>query len=237
MKLKGSEEKHYTYTIITTDSNKQLSFLHDRMPVILENGSDALRTWLDPQRSEWSKELQSLLKPFGDELECYPVSKEVGKVGNNSPTFIVPVASTENKNNIANFFGNAKKEAKGTEEKKEIKEDEAEIGKKGVKTEHDEQEPRTTVEHNGTEDNAPLPMPAPKSAGAGSKRAHETIGDEDVFPAKAVKQEDADTPAGSTGSPNKKSGAKSRSGTSNGTKASPVQPGDQSQKITNFFSK
>lgn len=207
------------------------------MPVILENGSDALRTWLDPQRSEWSKELQSLLKPFGDELECYPVSKEVGKVGNNSPTFIVPVASTENKNNIANFFSNAKKEAKGTEEKKEIKEEEAEIWKKGVKTEQDEQESRTTVEQNGTEDNAPLPMPAPKSAGAGSKRAHETMGDEDVFPVKAVKQEDADTAAGSTGSPNKKSGAKSRSGTSNGTKASPVQPGDQSRKITNFFSK
>ncbi|KAI4106744.1 MAG: hypothetical protein LQ339_002936 [Xanthoria mediterranea] len=237
VQYEGSEEKHYTYTIITTDSNKQLSFLHDRMPVILENGSDALRTWLDPQRSEWSKELQSLLKPFGDELECYPVSKEVGKVGNNSPTFIVPVASTENKNNIANFFNNAKKEAKGTEEKKEIKEEEAEIWKKGVKTEQDEQESCATVDHNGTEDNAPLPMPAPPSAGAGSKRAHETIGDEDVFPAKAVKQEDADTPAGSVGSPNKKSGAKSRSGTSNGTKASPVQSGDQSQKITNFFNK
>lgn len=47
--------KHYTYTVITTDSNKQLGFLHDRMPVILENGSDALRTWLDPKRHEWSK--------------------------------------------------------------------------------------------------------------------------------------------------------------------------------------
>ena len=48
------QKKNYTYTIITTDSNKQLGFLHDRMPVILENGSEALRTWLDPQRYEWS---------------------------------------------------------------------------------------------------------------------------------------------------------------------------------------
>lgn len=48
------QRKNYTYTIITTDSNKQLNFLHDRMPVILENGSDALRTWLDPKRHEWS---------------------------------------------------------------------------------------------------------------------------------------------------------------------------------------
>ena len=47
--------KNYTYTIITTDSNEQLKFLHDRMPVILENGSEALRTWLDPGRYEWSK--------------------------------------------------------------------------------------------------------------------------------------------------------------------------------------
>ena len=108
VQFEGSEDKHFTYTIITTDSNKQLNFLHDRMPVILENGSEALRTWLDPKRTQWNKELQSLLKPFSGELELYPVSKDVGKVGNNSPDFIVPVASSQNKNNIANFFGNAK---------------------------------------------------------------------------------------------------------------------------------
>ena len=33
----GSDEKHYTYTVITTDSNKQLNFLHDRMvkPILI----------------------------------------------------------------------------------------------------------------------------------------------------------------------------------------------------------
>jgi hypothetical protein len=103
---KDSDEKTYTYTIITTDSNKQLKFLHDRMPVILESGSDDLKKWLDPSRHEWSRELQSLLKPFDGELEVYPVSKEVGKVGNNSPSFIIPVNSKENKSNIANFFAN-----------------------------------------------------------------------------------------------------------------------------------
>ena len=208
------------------------------MPVILENGSDALRTWLDPNRSEWSKELQSLLKPFDDELECYPVSKEVGKVGNNSPTFIVPVASTENKNNIANFFGNAKREAVGKEEKKEIKEEETDVDKKGVKIEHYEQEPRSTVEHTGTENNAPLPTSTPTSAIAGSKRSHETCAEDDLTPAKAVKCEGSNTPADSAGSPDKKLGRKSKSGTSNGTKgSSPVKQGDRSQKITNFFNK
>ena len=208
------------------------------MPVILENGSDALRTWLDPNRSEWSKELQSLLKPFDDELEYYPVSKEVGKVGNNSPTYIVPVASTENKNNIANFFGNAKREAVGKEEKKGIKEEEAEVDKKGVKIEHDEQEPRSTVEHTGTENNAPLPTSTPTSAVAGSKRSHETSAEDDLTPAKAVKCEGSNAPADSAGSPDKKLGRKSKTGTSNGTKgSSPVKQGDRSQKITNFFNK
>jgi hypothetical protein len=128
-----SDEKHYTYTVITTDSNKQLGFLHDRMPVIFNPGSEELRTWLDPKRYEWSKELQGLLKPWDGELEIYPVSKDVGKVGNNSPSLIIPVDSKENKSNIANFFGNEASSAKKAnkpraqrgEEMKEEEEDEA----------------------------------------------------------------------------------------------------------------
>ncbi|KJZ77412.1 hypothetical protein HIM_03136 [Hirsutella minnesotensis 3608] len=122
VQYEGSEEKTYTYTIITTDSNKQLKFLHDRMPVIFNPGSDKIRSWLDPAKHEWDRELQSLLKPFDGELDVYPVSKDVGKVGNNSPSFIIPLDSKENKSNIANFFANAqgkKPEKKG--EEKEVK--------------------------------------------------------------------------------------------------------------------
>jgi hypothetical protein len=36
--------------------------------------------------------------------DSYPVKKEVGKVGEDSPLFIVPLDSAENKSNIANFF-------------------------------------------------------------------------------------------------------------------------------------
>lgn len=102
--LSGSDDRAYTYTIITTDSNKQLKFLHDRMPAILDSGSDDMRVWLDPSRHGWSRELQTLLRPFRGELEVYPVSKDVGKVGNDSPSFLIPVDSKENKSNIANFF-------------------------------------------------------------------------------------------------------------------------------------
>lgn len=249
VKYEGEDEKHYTYTIITTDSNKQLSFLHDRMPVILENGSGELRTWLDPGRSEWSKELQDLLKPFKGELECYPVSKEVGKVGNNSPNFVVPVASSENKHNIANFFGNAKRAAKSGEQPKPKPEQAVRSTVRMEKmeapeVEYDASETRKAIEQNGsTEDNAPLPVPAgsPAAKSKGIKREHEPddtkLSHDDSNnerpAAKMVKTETLHSPEKSPASttPSKKT----RSATSNMTnKESPVKS-DGSQKITDFL--
>lgn len=247
----GSEEKHYTYTIITTDSNKQLKFLHDRMPVILENGSDAIRTWLDPKRSEWSKELQSLLRPYEGELECYPVSKDVGKVGNNSPDFIVPVASTENKNNIANFFANAKGAASGKAQTKE----QSEIKNRSVQVEHEEGEKRVTVDAARTEDNAPVPVPASTAATTAARNSKRVHGDDandktdDAPASKAVKMDSGESWERVSHelakrslvhqSPEKSSSRKTRSASSNNTasKRSPGQAGAGSQKITKFFTK
>ncbi|KAK5731136.1 hypothetical protein LTR15_001074 [Elasticomyces elasticus] len=156
----GSEDKTYTYTVITTDSNKQLSFLHDRMPVILEPGSDEMRAWLDPTHAGWTKELQSLLKPYKGELDCYPVDKAVGKVGNNSPSFVVPVDSKENKKNIANFFGKQRETAGDVAAKNQAKAEEEEVKQEGeaiIKQEQDED--RTTSKVEDPENNAPLPKP------------------------------------------------------------------------------
>ena len=234
VRYEGSDEKHYTYTIITTDSNKQLSFLHDRMPVILENGADQIRTWLDPGRSEWSKELQSLLRPFSGELECYPVSKEVGKVGNNSPMFIVPVASSENKNNIANFFSNAQKSANGREEKMNIAKTEEEMDEKETHVKHKEEELRATIDHNSTEDNAPLPVPREALKKRGVKREHEADESDDKIKVKNLKADEIPTPPSK--SPEKPPNKKSKSATHNGTsKGSPVKSNEGSQKITNFY--
>jgi hypothetical protein len=245
----------YTYTIITTDSNKQLNFLHDRMPVILENGSDAIRTWLDPNRTEWSKDLQSLLKPYKGELECYPVSKEVGKVGNNSPSFIVPIDSAENKNNIANFFGNQRKFAKPKKDeviKGRIENLMEDSGTEEIKVKHDSNETReTTNQIQGTEDNAPLPIPANKvSEGLkGIKRERDEADEgEDgdtadgapqqkrritanpaPAPAPSPKRTPAKTPA--------KGAKKTRSATTNGSAAKSTPKGDGSRKITSFFTK
>ncbi|KAF1957190.1 DUF159-domain-containing protein [Byssothecium circinans] len=240
VQYEDSDEKLYTYTVITTDSNKQLKFLHDRMPVILENGSDAIRTWLDPNRTEWNSDLQSLLKPFEGELECYQVSKDVGKVGNNSPSFIVPIDSAANKNNIANFFGSQRKTVKA---KKEAKTD--------AKVEHNVNEARETTDRvEGTEDNAPLPVPAAKPSPQpgdadtrGIKREREDDGSTaDGAPQRKQRISD-DMPVAAASQSPQNHGSKApakkarRSATSNGSAAKTMSKGDGSRKITSFFSK
>ncbi|KAF2151405.1 DUF159 domain protein [Myriangium duriaei CBS 260.36] len=217
VKYENAEDKLYTYTIITTDSNKQLGWLHDRMPVIFDNGSDAIRTWLSPDLNEWSPNLQKLLKPYDGELEYYAVDQAVGKVGNNSPSFVVPVDSKENKKNIANFFGNQS-------QKSPIKAQATQKIKAG-----EEEDP---------ESNAPLPKPEEDpdvETKHGIKR--EAPDDEDSLsthtPAKVQKAIKRDE----SGSPLVTPARKTRSATSNNTTAkSPVKT-DGSKKITSFFGK
>ena len=242
----GSADKLYTYTIITTDSNEQLKFLHDRMPVMLEPGSEAMHVWLDPDRCTWSAELQSLLKPYKGELEVYPVSKDVGKVGNNSPTFIVPITSSDNKNNIANFFSNPKGTTAKMQGKKDGLEAEMASASMDVKAaEKNADEDRITVKHEGTENNAPMPVPKHEDRPETAKRELEEDQDDrsdDSPRKKARKHVDADTKHET--SPNKlavPSGRRTRSATSNGTasktRSSLPAPGRGSQKITSFFGK
>jgi putative SOS response-associated peptidase YedK len=214
---KGKEkEKLYTYTIITTDSNKQLKFLHDRMPVILTPGSDELRIWLDPVRYEWSKELQGLLKPWDGELEIYPVGKDVGKVGNDSPSFIVPVDSAENKSNIANFF-------KNTTPKKEP----------SVKQE--------VIDDDVPDENSETHAPAVVQDKAGSKRDRKTaeLEDTELKPSKAVKIEPEVSEHAIKTPPSKKMHDATRNGNKGKAKAPAKGPNNAagSKKITTFFKK
>ena len=51
-----------TFTIITTKSNQIMSEIHNRMPVILEQGSE--HKWLD--RANSFAEVQNLVKPISD---------------------------------------------------------------------------------------------------------------------------------------------------------------------------
>ncbi|KAL2171548.1 hypothetical protein VTG60DRAFT_2381 [Thermothelomyces hinnuleus] len=228
VRYEGEEQGLYTYTIVTTDSNEQLRFLHDRMPVILEPGSEALWRWLDPARSEWSKELQAVLRPFEGELEVYPVSKDVGKVGNNSPSFVIPVASKENKANIANFFakGTAASAEKGKKVKAgvEVKQQEEE-GRDGEVT-----ETKTVEELQQTADDGWMGTPKKGVKREAESPPFTSKGEPPVKKALFAKQE----------SPVKEK-AQTRpkiSATSNAARSpvkSKTKAADGSQKITKFF--
>ncbi|KAI9758949.1 MAG: hypothetical protein M4579_002689 [Chaenotheca gracillima] len=244
VQFEGSEEKLFTYTIITTSSNDDLKFLHDRMPVILENGSDAIKTWLDPERSTWSKELQSLLKPFKGELDVYPVNKDVGKVGNNSPSFIVPLTSSENKNNIANFFANQKTQAKDKVGKDQAKRERAYFKRIGDEVKQEPGEDRKTINQDGSENNAPLPGGDPEVEQTPIK--HERDEEERPDEEPAAKSQKISPSISKDQSPSKSPdlpSRKTRSATSNRhaekspSKASPPKATNGSQKITNFFNK
>lgn len=229
--MADDDHKHYTYTIITTSSNKQLNFLHDRMPVILDPASAQLRTWLDPSRHEWTKDLQDVLRPFEGELEVYPVSKEVGKVGNNSPSFIVPVASRENKSNIANFFANAQAKTKAPKREAdvEVEVEGAQVASSPVK------EAKTVAEVVEAADDGGMGH-VPATAGDKRKGDGDLEGEEPPRKKEAVSV--SSSPVKTSPSPAKPASRSSKtiSATSNGTKSpSKAKGGSGTQKITKFF--
>lgn len=84
--MEGQTIPTFSFTIVTTNSNQAISFLHDRMPVIL-TGKEELNAWLNVDKYDWNM-VKHLMRPFEGELECYRVPKEVGKAGNNSSDFI-----------------------------------------------------------------------------------------------------------------------------------------------------
>jgi len=107
--LEGTTHELWTFTVVTTDASHALSWLHDRQPVILSS-TEQLEAWMDTSK-DWHSGLLAILKPGdGKDLECYPVPKEVGRVGANSPEFIKPIS--QRKDGIEAMF--AKQATKGT---------------------------------------------------------------------------------------------------------------------------
>ena len=86
-------EEMDTAAIVTTNSNRTLSPIHDRMPVIL--AADAFDLWLDCAHVD-AMTAAALLIPARDEvLEAYPVSPAVNRVANDSAALIAPLAAAD----------------------------------------------------------------------------------------------------------------------------------------------
>lgn len=89
---KDSENNEWkTYSIVTTEPNKEMRSVHNRMPVILHQEDEA--TWLEPSRVTRDS-IEPLLRPYEDNgLEMFEVSSDVNVVRNNDAKLILPINS------------------------------------------------------------------------------------------------------------------------------------------------
>jgi putative SOS response-associated peptidase YedK len=86
---KDAEEKEFpSYTIITTEPNKLMGGIHDRMPVILP--AKHFEQWLDPSFNDVPS-LKKLLVPYpAQEMNVYRVSNYVSNVRNQGEECMLP---------------------------------------------------------------------------------------------------------------------------------------------------
>lgn len=90
-----SDQKVESVTVLTTNPNQLVRDIHDRMPVILSEESQA--QWLASKASIAT--LQSMLVPLSaDEMEAFPVSRCVGNVRNDSPKCTTPIETRTQRN-------------------------------------------------------------------------------------------------------------------------------------------
>jgi len=90
----GNGKKINSFTIITTRSNRDVSPLHDRMPVILQ--MEEISFWLDPDNHA-THELEKMLVPYPEgELDIYPVSDKVNSPKNQDADLIQKAEITGN---------------------------------------------------------------------------------------------------------------------------------------------
>jgi putative SOS response-associated peptidase YedK len=78
-------EINHTFLILTTEPNRLVAEVHDRMPVILKKEDE--KKWLDKYSSETSL-LQMLTTYSADDMLSYTVSPLVNQVQNDSPGII-----------------------------------------------------------------------------------------------------------------------------------------------------
>ena len=89
---KETGEKIKVYSIITTEPNKEMSGIHNRMPVILHQDDES--SWLSPSNDNDRSAIEALLRPYEDNgLEMYEVSSDVNVTRNNEQKLMYPMNS------------------------------------------------------------------------------------------------------------------------------------------------
>jgi putative SOS response-associated peptidase YedK len=84
-------EEMETAAIVTTQANRTLQFLHDRMPVIV--APDAFDSWLDAASVDVPMAATLIAPARDDLLALHPVSPAVNRTANDGPELIEPVAA------------------------------------------------------------------------------------------------------------------------------------------------
>lgn len=88
-----------TACIVTTDANRTLRSIHDRMPVVI--APEAFDLWLDCAKMEPAI-AAALISPAREgEFEAYEVSTAVNRTANDAPALIEPVADATAASHVA----------------------------------------------------------------------------------------------------------------------------------------
>ncbi|KAL7420462.1 hypothetical protein Q5752_004412 [Cryptotrichosporon argae] len=139
-----------TYTILTTTPASDIAWLHDRMPCVLRTEDEIMR-WLGLEGERgWidGKDGTGTLLKSTSGLDCYPVPPEVGKIGHDSPSYILPVS--ERADGIKSFFQKQSpvkpKAGTGARESEAVKKEAAvKPERAAVESEHGEQDGGVSV--------------------------------------------------------------------------------------------
>ncbi len=105
-KWSNNGDTKFTFSIITTDANELLAFIHNkkkRMPVILEREEE--RDWIDKGLSR--QDIQGFLRPYDDDqMKGYTISKLISIPGKEKdvPAIIKPFEYTELKVQQSTLF-------------------------------------------------------------------------------------------------------------------------------------
>jgi putative SOS response-associated peptidase YedK len=88
-----------TAAIVTTNANRTLSVIHDRMPVILPD--QAFDLWLDCAKVDAPTATALLVPARDDAMEAYAVSPAVNRVANDTAALIAPYVEQTNEGGAA----------------------------------------------------------------------------------------------------------------------------------------